>query len=105
VVLGLKQGDIPTSAAKAGLASRTNTLFSAPMLMGMLASKHGAAFAAGLAPITGGLSTGLIAALVLMVVLELNAIFGKMGPMKSVVGVIHLSLALTAIMVALLVYV
>ena len=104
VVLGLKSGDVPTSAAKAGLASRSNTLFSAPMLMGMLASKHGAAFAAGLAPITSGLSTGLIAALGLAVVLELNAIFGKMGPMASVKGVIHMSLVLTAAMVALIVY-
>ena len=107
VVLGLKEGDIPTSAGKAGLASRTNTLFSAPMLMGMLASKHGGAFAAGsgLAPIANGLSTGLMAVLGLAVVLELNAIFGKMGPMASVKGVIHMSILLTAAMVALLVYV
>jgi uncharacterized membrane protein len=105
VVLGLKEGDIPSSAAKAGLASRTNTLFSAPMLMGMLASKHGAAFAAGMTPVAVGYSNGLLATVALMVLLELNAIFGKMGPMASVKGVIHLSLALTAAMVALLVYV
>ncbi len=104
VVLGLKQGDIPTSAAKAGLASRTNTLFSAPMLMGMLASKHGYAFEEGMIPISSGYSIGLMAALGLAIVIELNAIFGKMGPMASVKGVIHLSLALTAAMVALLVY-
>ena len=104
VVLGLKEGDIPTSAAKAGLASRTNTLFSAPMLFGMLASKHGAAFAAGMIPISAGWSIGLLAALALMVLIEINAIVGKMGPMASVKGVIHLSLALTAVMVALLVY-
>lgn len=104
VVLGLKEGDVPTSAAKAGLASRTNTLFSAPMLMGMLASKHGAAFSAGMLPVTGGYSTGLYAALGLMIVIQLNAMFGKMGPMASVKGVIHLSLALTAAMVALIVY-
>ena len=36
VVLGMKEGDGPSSAAKAGLASRTNTLFSGPMLLGML---------------------------------------------------------------------
>ncbi len=104
VVLGLKEGDIAMSAGKAGLASRTNTLFSAPMLMGMLASKHGAAFAAGMVPVSTGMTTGLMAALGLMLLIELNAIFGKMGPMASVKGVIHLSLALTAIMVALLVY-
>ena len=37
VVIGLKEGDGPSSAAKAGLASRTNTLFSGPMALGMLA--------------------------------------------------------------------
>jgi uncharacterized membrane protein len=104
VVLGLTEGDVPSSAAKAGLASRTNTLFSAPMLMGMLGSKHGAAFAAGMMPVTGGYSMGLYAALGLMIVIQLNAMFGKMGPMASVKGVIHLSLALTAAMVALIVY-
>ncbi|MDZ7782659.1 MAG: urate hydroxylase PuuD [Halioglobus sp.] len=40
VVIGLKEGDSAASAAKAGLASRTNTLLSGPMLFGMLASKH-----------------------------------------------------------------
>lgn len=101
VVLGLKSGDVPSAAAKAGLASRTNTLFSAPMLFCMLASKHGAAVVAGMAPISTGIGTGLWAALGLAVVLELNALFGKMGPMASVVGVIHLSLLLTAAMVGL----
>jgi len=104
IVLGLADGDVPSSAAKAGLASRTNTLFSAPMLMSMLASKHGAAFSAGMIPVTGGYSTGLYAALGLMIVIQLNAMFGKMGPLASVKGVIHLSLALTAAMVALIVY-
>jgi len=105
VVLGLTDGDVPSSAAKAGLASRTNTLFSAPMLMGMLASKHGAAFSAGMLPVMGGYSTGLMVTLGLMILIQLNAMFGKMGPMASVKGVIHLSLVLTAAMVALLVYV
>ena len=104
IVLGLAEGDVPSSAAKAGLASRTNTLFSAPMLMCMLASKHGFAFQVGMNSVTGGYSTGLYAALGLMIVIQLNAMFGKMGPMASVKGVIHLSLALTAAMVALIVY-
>ena len=43
IVLGMKEGDGPAAAAKAGLASRTNTLFSGPMLLGMLGSKHLAA--------------------------------------------------------------
>jgi uncharacterized membrane protein len=104
VVLGLASGDVAKSAAKAGLASRTNTLFSAPMLFCMLASKHGAAVPEGMNFVAGGLSHGLMAALALAVVIELNAMFGKMGPMASVKGVIHLSLALTAVMVALVVY-
>ncbi len=89
VVLGLKEGDGPTSAAKAGLASRTNTLFSAPMLMGMLGSKH---------LVLGGTDTGFYAAIAIIVLLEVNAVVGKMGPMASVKGVIHCSLGLTAVL-------
>jgi uncharacterized membrane protein len=40
IVLGMVEGDKAAAAAKAGLASRTNTLFSGPMLLGMLGSKH-----------------------------------------------------------------
>ena len=98
VVLGMKEGDGPSSAAKAGLASRTNTLFSGPMLLGMLGSKH-------LSSILGGSSTGLMLALGLIVLLEINAIMGKQGPMTSVKGVIHMSLLLTVVVWALLNYV
>ena len=35
IVLGMKEGDAAVAGAKAGLASRTNTLFSVPMLMYM----------------------------------------------------------------------
>ena len=97
VVLGMKEGDGPSSAAKAGLASRTNTLFSGPMLLGMLGSKH-------LALPLGGASTGLYLALGLIVLLELNALFGKQGPMTSVKGVIHMSALLTIAIWALLFY-
>lgn len=93
IVLGMKEGDGPSAAAKAGLASRTNTLFSGPMLLGMLASKHLA---------LGGTTTGLFAAMGLIVALEANALFGGQGPMKSVSGVIHSSLALTIVVFALL---
>ena len=97
VVLGMKEGDGPSSAAKAGLASRTNTLFSGPMLLGMLGSKH-------LALPIGGASTGLYLALGLIVLLEINALFGKQGPMTSVKGVIHMSALLTLVIWALLYY-
>jgi uncharacterized membrane protein len=94
VVLGLKEGDGPSSAAKAGLASRTNTLFSAPMLFGMLGSKHLYIEDAG--------GAGFWACVALIIVLEINAVVGKTGPMTSVKGVIHCSLGLTAVMWALL---
>ena len=95
-VLGMKEGDGPSNAAKAGLASRTNTLFSGPMLLGMLASKH--------LPLAGS-TTGLYLAMGLIVLLEINAIVGKQGPMTSVKGVIHMSLLLTVVTWALLNYV
>ncbi|MDP5070601.1 MAG: urate hydroxylase PuuD [Congregibacter sp.] len=96
IVLGMKEGDGPAAAAKAGLASRTNTLFSGPMLLGMLGSKH---------LIMPDVSmTGLIAACGLIVLLQLNAMFGRMGPMASVVGVVHLSILLAAAIWALLAY-
>ena len=97
IVLGMKEGDGPASAAKAGLASRTNTLFSGPMLLGMLGSKH--------LYIEGISATGFYACLALIVALQVNALVGKMGPMASVKGVIHCSIGLTAalwVMLALL---
>jgi len=96
IVLGLKPGEGPVAAAKAGLASRTNTLFSGPMLFGMLGSKH--------LYIADVSTTGFAACVVLILALEANALFGKTGPMTSVVGVIHCSLALTAAVWALLAF-
>jgi uncharacterized membrane protein len=96
VVLGLKEGDGPSSAAKAGLASRTNTLFSAPMLFGMLGSKH--------LYIEDVSSVGFWACMIIILVLEANALFGKLGPMASVKGVVHCSLGLTALLWALLAF-
>jgi len=51
------------------------------------------------------LSTGLIIVLALIVLLELNAIFGKIGPMQTVKGVVHCSLALAVVFLALLQFV
>ena len=97
VVLGLKEGDGPSSAAKAGLASRTNTLLSAPMLFGMLGSKH--------LYIADVSSTSVYVCLAIIVLLEINGIFGKTGPITSVKGVIHCSLGLTALLWAVLAFV
>ncbi|MCZ6830368.1 MAG: urate hydroxylase PuuD [Gammaproteobacteria bacterium] len=96
VVLGLKEGDGPASAAKAGLASRTNTLFSGPMLFGMLGSKH---LYIDVSP------AAIYVALAIIVALEVNALFGKTGPMTSVKGVIHSSIALTIVMWAALAFI
>lgn len=100
IALGMKEGDGPTAAAKALLASRTNVLFSAPMAFGMLVGAHwgGQGYGAGF----GG--TGLWIMLAIVALLEANALFGKQGPLTTVKGVIHCSLALTAVMVAVLYY-
>ncbi len=96
VVLGLKEGDGPACAAKAGLASRTNTLLSGPMLFGMLGSKH--------LYIADVSAVGFGACILIILALEANALFGKTGPMTSVKGVIHCSLALTVLLWALLAF-
>ena len=85
------------SLGKAGLASRTNTLFSKPMLFFMGASAH--LSGVGRIPITseGGTSQlAIILTLVIIAALQLNAIKGKTGPMTSVVGVIHCGIGLAA---------
>ncbi|MEC9223197.1 MAG: urate hydroxylase PuuD [Pseudomonadota bacterium] len=85
------------SLGKAGLASRTNTLFSIPMLFFMGASAH--LSGVGRVPITSEGGTSLLAiilTLVIIAALQLNAIKGKTGPMTSVVGVIHCGIGLAA---------
>ena len=96
IVLGLngKTGDGPAAAAKAGLASRTNTLLSGPMLFGMLGSKH-----LYIADIS---MAGVASCLAIILAVEANALFGKLGPMASVRGVIHCSISLVAIIWSLL---
>lgn len=103
IVLGLAEGDAAAAAPKAGLASRTNTLLSAPMAFCMLASGHGGNFNANINS-PEALGIGFFAALALIVAIELNAIFGKMGPMATVRGVIHMGLALTAVVFCLVLF-
>lgn len=94
----LSGGTVNAEAAKrapaAGLASRTNTLFSIPLLFFMGAARH--------LPLTipenfsPGLVLGVVTAIILG--LELNAIKGKLGPMTTVKGVIHCGLGLLVVL-------
>ena len=89
IALGMVDGDAAAAGAKALLASRTKTLFSAPMAFCMLAGPHYAGY---------GMGSGTMAmwiALAIVGVLEANAIAGKQGPMTTVRGVIVSSLVLT----------
>jgi uncharacterized membrane protein len=84
-------------APKAGLASRTNTLFSIPMLFFMLGGAH--------LPIEMDMSksgTYYLAMILVVGALELNAIKGKTGPLTTVKGVITCGFALTAVLFGLL---
>jgi len=64
--------------AKAGLASRTNTLFSIPMLFFMASSVHLAQLGV---PVTRASLLSLIVVFGIIALLEINAIMGKTGPM------------------------
>lgn len=98
---GVQVGNQPNpeaaaAAPKAALASRTNTLFSLPMLYLMGSSAHLA---------SGSLASGTTPVLIcvaIIVALEANAIFGKQGPLTTVTGVIHCGLALTVVLAGIL---
>ena len=84
--------DAAAAAPKAALASRTNTLFSIPMLFFMGSSAHYA---------SGSLMTNTTAVWVCVAIiaaLEGNAIFGKQGPLTTIPGVIHCGLGLTLVL-------
>ena len=85
------------AAAKALLASRTNTLFSLPMVFFMVSHSGGYTMGAGDYWATPGFWIGLAA----ITAIEANAIFGKTGPITSVKGVIGCSVALTVVLAGL----
>jgi len=78
------------AAPKALLASRTNVMFSMPMLFFMGASRH-----LNL-NIPEGFSPAAVLGVVTLIILalEVNAIKGKLGPLTTVKGVIHCGVAL-----------
>lgn len=95
-----------SAAAAALLASRTNTLFSLPMVFTMVSSAH---YVHGGDVATSGAwasAWGLYVVAAIAILLELNAIFGKMNPaIESVKAVIGSSVVLTAIVWLVLMYV
>ena len=104
IALGMKEGDAAAAGAKALLASRTNTLFSAPMAFGMLAGPHFGGYARLLSEGGSGGGLGFMLAMALILALQVNAIAGKMGPLTTVKGVIHCSIALTVVIFGLAYY-
>lgn len=94
---GAANPEAPKAAAAALLASRTNVLFSIPLLFFMGACRHlSLNIPEGFSPAAVmGVTTTLI------LLLELNAIKGKLGPLTTVKGVIHCGLGLLVVLYAL----
>jgi uncharacterized membrane protein len=108
IVIGLDEGDKAAAAPKAGLASRTNTLLSLPMLYFMVASIHGTQASGG---VWGGEGSqemsmaAIVIGLAIVVLIEANAIWGKMmSAIQSVSAVITSSVILTVIMAGVVHY-
>jgi len=83
------------AGAKAGLASRTNTLFSIPMLFFMASSRHLPAIQDALGSVS---MTAKVLVFGLIAVLAVNGVAGKTGPMTSVKGVISMGFLLTLVL-------
>lgn len=89
---------VPAAAARALTASRTNVLFSIPMMFFMVGASH-------LSYNTTENSNVMvywIIALLLIGGIEGNAVFGKTGPMTTIKGVIISGFVLTAALVVLM---
>jgi uncharacterized membrane protein len=80
-------------APQASLASRTNTLMSIPMLFFMGAASH---LPLSILP-ESNVKAAVVVLIILFLLLEGNAIKGKMGPMQTVKGVIASGFVLTAV--------
>jgi len=104
IVCGIVEGDPKAAGPKALLASRTNTLFSGPMVFGMLASKHGTYSMSGLQGVSFA-DMGFLIPLILILLLQANALFGKLGPIATVNGVIGSSIVLTVVMFGLVAFI
>ena len=89
-------------AARAGLASRTNTLFSIPMLFFMAAASHYPSLTSALDTGGGNLNVYWIVALVVIAIGEAGALLGlglpTQKPLASVKGTIHAGVVVTLIL-------
>ena len=86
------------AGAKAGLASRTNTLFSIPMLFFMGAASHWTYSVTS----TSKISIYSALAAIIMIAIEANALKGKQGPMTTIKGVITCGFVLTILFAGLI---
>jgi len=82
------------AGAKAGLASRTNVLFSVPMLFFMLGARH---LGVQVNP-EANLGILVLVLAVIIGALEFNAIKGKTGPITTIKGVIHMGFILAIVL-------
>ena len=87
------------AAPKAALASRTNTLFSIPMLYFMGSSAHFAINGS-----IGANATALGIGFAIIAAIEINAIVGKQGVLTTIRGVITSGFLLTVVMAGILYY-
>ncbi len=90
--------DAAARGARAAVASRTNTLFSIPLLFFMGAASH---LPLAITETTNFSRLSMVLA-ILIGLIEVNALKGKTGPMTSVKGVIHCGLGLTVVLYILI---
>ena len=95
---GAANPEAAKAAPVALLASRTNTMFSIPLLFFMGASRH---LSIGMGEnVSPWVAVGVVTAIILA--LEVNAIKGKLGPLTTVKGVIHCGIGLLVVLYGLL---
>ncbi len=91
--------DAATAGAKALLASRTNVMFSIPMLFLMGAARH-LTLARDFTLVNFTIVAGVIGAVI--AILEINAIKGKLGPLTTIKGVVHCGVVLALVLYLLI---
>lgn len=103
---GAANPEAAARGARAGLASRTNTLFSIPMLFFMVAAANFGSLVQGLALGQGNLTLYWIIALVVIFAVEINCLVGtgqaRQKMLSTVRGTIHGGVALAVVLYALM---